>query len=108
MAFKLAKSPTFRATVTIETHDEKGRVSKETVTATYRRLNEDQLAELEGKRNADVCRDVLLGVDGMLDEEGQPVPYEGDNIEALLSIPPATFALSAAFWQASRVGRAKN
>ena len=108
MAFKLAKSPTFKANVTIETQDDKGRTQKETVVATYKRCNEDQLAELEGKKNAEVCREVLVNVEGMLDDEQQPVPYEGDNVEALLLIPPATFALAAVFWQGSRMGRAKN
>lgn len=108
MAFKLAKSPTFRGNVTIETIDDKGRTSKETVVATYRRKNEDELSELEGKKNADVCRDVLVNVEGMVDDDGQPVAYEGDNVEALLMIPPATFALAAYYWQASRAGRTKN
>lgn len=108
MAFKLAKSPTFKATVTIETQDDKGRTEKETVVATYRRCNEDELSDLEGKKNAEVCRLVLINVEGMVDQDRQPVPYEGDNVEALLMIPPATFALAAAFWQGSRMGRAKN
>ena len=53
MAFKLAKSPTFKANVTIETQDDKGRTEKETVVATYRRCNEDELSDLEGKKNAE-------------------------------------------------------
>lgn len=109
MGFKLAKSETFRVNnITIETTDDKGRVQKDTVSAVYKRPNEDRLDALDGKKNCDVCREMLVTVEGMLDDDNQPVPYEGDNIEALLSIPPATFALAAAFWQGARLGRTKN
>lgn len=108
MSFRLSKSDTFRMPVNIESTDEKGRTVKETVTATYKRCDEVTLELLEGKRNSEVLSEVLTDVEGMLDEKGEHVPYEGDYRMALLSYPPATFALAAAFWQASRMGRAKN
>lgn len=108
MAFKLAKSPTFKATVTIETQDDKGRTQKDTVIATFKRCGEEELAEFTDLKNAELMRRVLLNVEGLIDENNEPVPYEGDNIEGFLAIPPATHALAMAFWQASRLGRAKN
>lgn len=108
MAFKLAKSETFRMNVTIETQDEKGRTEKEAVFATYTRPSESQLEELEGLKNDAVCERMLVNVEGIIGPDGQAVPYAGDFKVALLAIPPATFALAAAFWQGARLGRAKN
>lgn len=108
MAFRVTKTPTFKANVTIETADEKGRTLKETVVAEFERPTEVQLTEWEGAKNVAVCERFLRDVAGMTDDEGQPVRYEGENRDALLSMPPATFALAAAFWQCARLGRIKN
>lgn len=117
MPFKLSKSETFRSQVTIETLDEKGRSHKEVVHCTFRRPNETEVDEWTGKDNKLVLQEFLLNVEGMTDEVDDeatggkkmvPVPYEGDNIAAFLSHPPAIFAVSAVFWQAARLGRVKN
>lgn len=108
MAFKLTKSASFRCNVTIEMQDEKGRTSKETVVATFKRPNEEQLKELGGKDHVDVVAEWLENLDGLLDDDGNAVPYEGEYRVAFLAIPPATFALSQAFLLAARAGRAKN
>lgn len=108
MTFQITQEETFQGRVTIETVDQKGRTHKSVVVATYKRFDEDGLAELDSRKNADVCREALINVEGLVDDNKNPIPYEGDFKEALLRIPPATFALAAYFWQASRMGRAKN
>jgi hypothetical protein len=108
MPFKLSKSQTFRTTVTIESVDEKGRTQKETVQCTWARPTEEELDAYTGKENKEALGKFLLNVEGMMDEDGNDVPYEGTYRDAFLSYSPATFACAASFWQAARMGRVKN
>lgn len=108
MAFKLAKTENFRAPVTIESTDEKGRVLKETVHCVYRRPNEAECKEWATKDNAEVMAEFLVDVEGMTDEEGASVLYVAENRLAFLAYPPATFASASVFWQCARTGKSKN
>jgi hypothetical protein len=108
MAFKLAKTETFKAQVEISTPDEKGRIEKETVTCTFKRKSEDELDALSGKSNVEVLKEVLSDVAGMVDDDRQPVPWNEATMNAFLQIPQATFAAAAKFWTLSRIGREKN
>jgi DNA-binding protein Fis len=107
MAFKLSKSDTFTAEVEISTPDEKGRTVKESVKATYKRLNGDELDELKDLDNREVLRRVLVNVDGLRDDDNQPVPWNEEIREGFLLHPPAVFACAAKFWVLSRAGRDK-
>lgn len=108
MAFRIAKSDTFQSQVEISTPDEKGRTQKETVTCKFKRYKEDELDALSGKPNIEVLREVLVDVVGMLDDDGQPVPWNDATKEGFLQTSQATFAVAAKFWMLSRIGREKN
>lgn len=108
MAFKLSKSDTFTSEVEISTPDDKGRIVKETVKVTFKRLNSDELDELkEQGDNRDACRKVIVDVQGMRDDDGQPVPWNDETAEGFLLHSQATFACASKFWVLSRVGREK-
>lgn len=108
MPFKLTKSPTFRSPVVIESVDDKGRTLKETVHCVFERPNEEDMEAYTGKDNKEVMGRFLKDVEGMQDEDGTAVPYEGEHRDAFLRYSPATFACAAVFWQAVRMGRTKN
>ena len=59
----------------------------------------DEIEELKKLPGKEVMEKVLVGWSELLDDDNQPVDFNEDNLRALLNIPPALLAMSAAFWE---------
>ena len=103
-----SKRDKFKAPVTIEWMDEEGVSHKDSIKATYIRPTEDEKADWKLKDNKETMEFFLVDVDGMKDDENNPVEFSKEVKAALLSFGPAVFYLSATFWQCARMGRVKN
>lgn len=109
MAFKLTQKPTFTARVKVDTPNDKGGFDRSEFTATFKRVNMDELDDLRNLPQRDVQRKVLVGWgNDLIDDAGQAVDYNDDTLAALLNIPPALAALTEAFWSSIFKAREKN
>lgn len=108
MAFKIAKSPTYKSKVTVHTPNDKGGFTKEEFTAVFKRVDLDELDGLRQVPGREVLTQVLVGWDDFLDEENKPVPFDEDTQAALLNQPQAFQALVESFWGSIIKAKEKN
>lgn len=109
MGLKLTQKPTFTSKVEIDIANDKGGFDRHVVTATFKRANSEEAKELAAlELNADVIRRQLVNVDDLLDDDGKPVPFTPDTLEALLSIPATLRPFATAFWNGNSGAKAKN
>jgi hypothetical protein len=108
MAFKLAKNPTFCANVDVLTPNDKCGHDKSSFVVSFHRKKTSELDRLRGMQQADVLREVVAGWKELVDENGQEVIFSNENLEALLEIPEAVYAMSMAFWQSIVKAKEKN
>ena len=108
MAFKIAKTPTFTALVTVETPNTKGGHDLSKFSAIFRRVDNSKLDELRGLKQREVQDRVLVGWEDFLDDDNQPVDFNADTLSALLDVPEALYGLTLAFWGSVVKAREKN
>jgi hypothetical protein len=99
MAFKLTQKPTFKLKVKIYTPNEKGTFDTSELDVIYKRPNLSDLDELRELPGKEAMQKVIAGWEDMVDEDGQEVGFNDDNLQALLMIPQALKAINEAFWQ---------
>jgi len=109
MAFKLSTvKQKFSVNIEVLTPNEKCGHDKSTFVATFIRSDANEMERLLGMSMADVAREKLVGWDQFLDDEGQPVPFNDETKEALLSIPEVTAGMAVSFWEAFSNQKLKN
>ena len=64
--------------------------------------------ELRPMKNEDVVRKVLVGWDLTDADTGEVVPFNAEELDALLVISPTPLATALAFWESVNGARAKN
>ena len=80
MAFVRKKVKTFKWPVTVEEPADGGTFDTSTFDATFKRVGRGEFAKLSDKGEFDLLKAVLVGWDGIDDEDGKPIPF---SIEAL-------------------------
>lgn len=110
MAFKLAKSPTFKAPVTALTPNERGGFDKETFTAEFKRVSMEDLDQYKEQNmtHYQILDLVLVGFEGLLDEDNEPVAFTEATKAALLGITSAVNGLIYAFYSTLNKAPEKN
>lgn len=99
MAFKLNTSGKFtRKNIQIDMMGDKGHWEKSTLDATYLQPTTDELDELRELKPKEVMERKLIGVVGLLDDDGNAIELTPENKAALLLIPAAVVELNRAFW----------
>ena len=108
MSFKIAKNPTFKARVEVDTPNHKGGHDRSTFMAEFSRTTVQELEELRKVPQAEIMRRKLVGWEEFVGDDNQPVEYNDDMLEALISVPEALLGLTNAFWGSVVKGREKN
>lgn len=108
MAFKITKKPTFSVQVDVYTPNDKCGHDYSTFTARFLRTTVEELEELRKLPQQDVMRKKLCGWENFNDDNNEPVPFNADTLEMLLSVPEALLGLSLAFWSGLIKAREKN
>ncbi|TWI65169.1 hypothetical protein IP91_02576 [Pseudoduganella lurida] len=106
--FKIALSATYRIKIHVEIPAESGKIDKSDFTAEFKRCDLEKLDELRKEPQRDVIRAVLVGWDGLVDEDNNAVPFNEATREAVLAIPQAMFALIETFWSSVQTAKQKN
>lgn len=108
MAFRIAKSPTFVARVTVETPNQKGGHDISHFNAVFKRVKMDELDELREEKQREVMRRVLAGWTEFEDENNESVPFNDDTLLVLINTPEALTGLVKAFWGSVAKASEKN
>lgn len=92
-------------------NDGSGETSTFEFKALFRLLTGDELVALP-KMSVDeaekLFRDRIVGWEGIEDANGNPLPYSGESLKAVLAIPAIERALAGALYKASQDVPAKN
>lgn len=108
MALRIAKKPTFSASVEVFTPNDRCGHDRSTLTVRFHRTARDELDELRKIPQVDVLRRKVAGWDDFQDEEGNNLEFTPENLETLLNIPEATYGIAVAFWEAVVKAKEKN
>lgn len=108
MAFKIASNPTFKTRVDVDTPNNSGGHDRSHFFAIFQRASSNEVIELRKLTQADLMRRKLVGWEDFNDDKNKPVEYNADNLESLISVPEALYALSMAFWETVIKAREKN
>jgi len=108
MAFKLTQTPTFSAKLTINTANDKGGWDRSTMMVSFHRATTDELKELSGLTGAELLTRKLSGWRELVDDSGNDVPFNPENLDAFLRLPEAVTAAATAFWHGVHKANEKN
>lgn len=100
---KIDKNPTFKTPVKVFVPVDNGQ-AEQTFTAEFRALTRSEMATVDAvtSEGADeFMRRVLVGWDGVVDSDGDPFPFNQQNLETMIDIPFVRQALSAAYFSAT-------
>ena len=112
--FKLANSSTYRYPVTVTQIGEDGTTVTGQFEAEFRRIPLAEREEFDrryrGPEGGDdwLCDQVLVGWEGWVGEDDQPLPVTPENKAALISADGLSYAISSAYWISRRRGRVGN
>jgi hypothetical protein len=110
MAFKMTQKPTFTTPVSVNVPNEKGGFDKNTFVAKFKRVSQDEAQELRelSLMPDELVRRVLVDWDLKDSETNEAVPFNSENLNALLQILPTPLATAVAFWETVNGARTKN
>lgn len=92
--FKLKKDSTFKHNVEVSFPSENGTgFTKGSFIATFKALDEDKIAALDDASDGRLLTAVLMGVEGVADEDGNALPSNEDTVQAVINNPFASAAL---------------
>ena len=126
MAFVLKQSDSYTWPVSIRLPANGGKREKQTFEAEFKRLPQSRINEIqqqvqqrikaaergedtgEGITDQSIADEVLVGWDGIVDGDGEPVPYSKTTKAQLLDVPMLAGALIEAFFESLVEGKRKN
>lgn len=110
-----SQSPTYRWPVVVEfPAEDGGKFERETFDAEFKRLPQDRLREIGEKIEAGLITDlelldqVLVGWAGILDEQGEPVPFTESARQRILNVALVAQSIVSAWLESLAKGKRKN
>lgn len=111
--FKIVQTQTYSWPVSVEFPTDKGRVEKAQFDIEFKRLSQTRLNEIRDSiekgttTDIELAREVIMGWDGITDENG-PVPYSESAREQLLDVPLVASAIIMALFSSIAGAKRKN
>lgn len=116
--FKISTSPTYVAPVKFSVLNEAGKKVHQSFDAVFRRVSSTELEDMrrratledvaERMGDRDVVNSVLVGWKGVLDEDGNEMPFTPENMNAVLDVHPLPQMISASFFASISLAALKN
>jgi hypothetical protein len=103
MSFVIDQQPSYRWPVPVEFPIDGGKFQRQTFDAEMKRLSQDRIGEIweliktEELNDRDLCREILLGWDGITDTKGDPVPFSEKARDQLLNVQLVASAIVQAW-----------
>lgn len=125
MAFVLKQSDSYRWPVSFKLPIDGGKREKQSFEAEFKRLPQSRIMEIqaqaqrlikaaedgeqiEGISDLSVADEVLVGWSGIVDEDGEEVPFSKTNKAALLEVPMLAASLIQAYFESLVEEKRKN
>ena len=125
MAFVLKQSDSYRWPVSFKLPTDGGKREKQTFEAEFKRLPQSRIMEIqtqaqrlikaaedgeqiEGISDLSVADEVLVGWSGIVDEDGEEVPFSKANKVALLEVPMLAASLIQSYFESLVEEKRKN
>lgn len=112
--FKLAQSTSYKWSVKIELPVDGGKFEKATFDAEFKRISQTRINELRtemekpGYSELDLAKEVLIGWNGVVDSDGNEIPFSEGNRDKLLDIPTVAVAIGMSFFESLAGAKRKN
>jgi hypothetical protein len=112
--FKIAQKPSYTALVNVELPGNQGKGKTVQFTAEFKRLSQTAIESVHERANAGELSDsqlldeVLLGWDGVQDEDGNALEFNDDNLATVLDIFPTRPSIVRAFFASLKGAKEKN
>ena len=125
MAFVLKQSDSYRWPVSFKLPTDGGKREKQSFEAEFKRLPQSRIMEIqtqaqrlikaaedgeqvEGISDLSVADEVLVGWSGIIDEDGEEVPFSKANKAALLEVPMLAASLIQSYFESLVEEKRKN
>ena len=114
MAFVLKQSDTYRWPVQVDMPVDGGRHERHTFDGEFKRITQSrvremgELIETGDLIDSDLVREVLIGWDGVNDEDGNPIKFSQKTLDQLVDVPMLATAISKAFFESLAGAKRKN
>jgi len=114
MGFKLDKPGTYKWKVTVEVPVDYGKHDKQEFYGEFKRITQSRIKELielvaSGDLiDVDVVKEVLVGWEGIEDDEGNELKFSQSNLKQLLEVPMVATAIGTAFFESYTGAKRKN
>lgn len=125
MAFVLKQSDSYRWPVSFKLPTDGGKREKQTFEAEFKRLPQSRIMQIqaqaqqlvkaaedgelvEGISDLSVADEVLVGWSGIVDEDGEEVPFSKANKAALLEVPMLAASLIQSYFESLVEEKRKN
>lgn len=112
--FKIIQPTQYSWGITVEIPADGGRVEKQTFDGIFKRVSQTRLGEIQKAieanemRDIDLAREMLIGWKGVIDSDGEEVPFSESARDQLLDIPMVAAAVVIAFMQSITGAKRKN
>jgi hypothetical protein len=110
MGFVLDQSDSYTWPVSLEIPIDGGKYERSTFKGKFKRITQSRAREMATSvgdgdtTEVDVCREVLIGWEGITDDQGEPEAFSQSKLNQLLEIPLVANAIGEAFFE-SMFGR---
>ena len=114
MGFKLDQSGTYKWPVTVEVPVDDGRHDKQKFDGEFKRITQSriremgQLIETGDLTDVDLVKEVLVGWDGIEDDQGNELKFSQAKLKQLLEVPMVATAIGTAFFDSIAGAKRKN
>lgn len=114
MSFVLKQSNTYKWPVSIEIPVDGGRHEKRTFDGEFKRTTQSRIREIGelidtgDLTDIDLVTEVLVGWEGVNDEEGNIVKFSNNSLAQLCEIPMAATSIAKAFFESITGAKRKN
>jgi len=113
MSFVLKQSSSYSWPVKVDLPED-GKLRRHTFEAEFKNISQTRFQELidQSQRNeindVDVCREVVIGWSGILDDKGEEMPFVKAKFDELLDVLGIPTAIAAAFIDSRMGAKRKN
>ena len=114
MGFKLDQSGTYKWPVTVEVPVDDGRHDKQKFDGEFKRITQSriremgQLIETGDLTDVDLVKEVLVGWEGIEDDQGNELKFSQSKLKQLLDVPMVATAIATAFFDSIAGAKRKN
>ena len=112
MGFTLDQSESYTWPVTIEIPVDDGKYERSKFKGKFKRISQSRVREMgeligtDELTDVDVCKEVLIGWEGIEDADGEPETFSQSKLSQILDVPLVATAIATAFFE-SMMGGAK-